>query len=349
MYKYILNRFIAGILMYCILIFTYSVIFNTVTEKTLIAQIDEMLRAEKTAIMKENRNIDADKYIEEKKIYYYELNNLDKSVFVRIVWRTYKTLLFDFGESTVMTSKKGSKKVSDIIMEVLPNTIILFTTAQIFIIIISILLGMKKARNAGKKLDKTTTFITMFLFGIPTWWIGMMAIMHFSYNLKWFPTGGMRSVPPPENSAAYFFDFLHHLTLPVSILVITGIWGGGFIIRNIVLGTLQEDYIMSARARGLSENKILYGHALRSSAPPIVTIMLMSLLGSFGGSLIFETIFNWPGMGNLYLIANQQNDIPVLMGNLSFTTGIYIAGIIFLDLIYGLLDPRIKVGGKNDK
>lgn len=332
--------------MYVILILTYSIIFNTVVERTLIANIDETLRAEKVAIMKENRDINIENYINEKKKYYYELNDLDKSIYVRVTKRTYRTLLFDFGESTVMSSKNGSKKVKDIILDVLPNTILLFSTAQIITALLSILLGLKKARKPGGKMDKTTTFITMILFAIPTWWIGMMAIMYFSYELKLFPSGGMRKMPLIEEPIRYYMDILHHLSLPVLILVITGVWGGGFIIRNIVLGTLQEDYIVSARARGLSESRILYNHGLRSSAPPIVTIILMSFLGSFSGSLIFETIFNWPGMGNLYLIANEQNDIPVLMGNLAFTTAIYIIGIVSLDFIYGMLDPRIKVGGK---
>jgi peptide/nickel transport system permease protein len=103
---------------------------------------------------------------------------------------------------------------------------------------------------------------------------------------------------------------------------------------------------MSARARGIPERKVLYGHALRSAAPPIVTMGLLALLVSFGGNIIFEGIFSWPGMGNLYWISVQQNDIPVLMGNLSLTTGLYIIGLAVLDLIYGFLDPRIKVGGK---
>lgn len=117
-------------------------------------------------------------------------------------------------------------------------------------------------------------------------------------------------------------------------------------IRNLVVGTLQEDFIMSARARGIPERKVLFGHTLRTSAPPIVTIVLLSLIVSMSGGMIFEGIFSWPGLGNLYWISVQQNDIPVLMGNLAFTTGIYQLGLIVLDLIYGFLDPRIKVGGK---
>jgi peptide/nickel transport system permease protein len=127
---------------------------------------------------------------------------------------------------------------------------------------------------------------------------------------------------------------------------VIGFWGRAYYTRNITLGILQEDYIMSARARGLPERRVLYGHTLRSAAPPIVTSALLTLLLSISGAMIFEGIFNWPGMGRLYWAAVQQNDVPVLMANMTVTTALYIAGLVILDLIYGFLDPRIKVSGR---
>ena len=174
----------------------------------------------------------------------------------------------------------------------------------------------------------------------------MLMIMAFAYFFKFFPSGGLHSTPPPDGTWANMIDVLHHLVLPVITLVVIGFWGRAFLTRNIVLSTLQEDYIMSARARGIPERKVLYGHALRSAAPPIVTMGMLALIISVSGNIIFEGIFNWPGMGNLYWISVQQNDIPVLMGTLSLTIGLYITGLAILDLIYGFLDPRIKVGGK---
>jgi peptide/nickel transport system permease protein len=193
-------------------------------------------------------------------------------------------------------------------------------------------------------MDKSTSVATMIVFGMPSWWLGMIMIMFFAYVLKLFPSGGMHSVPTPEGFA-YFLDYVYHLILPVFTLVLLGFWGNAFLTRNIVLGTLQEDFIMSARARGIPEKNILFGHTLRTSAPPIITMALLSLLGSIGGNLVFEGIFSWRGMGNLYWSAVQSNDIPVLIGNLAVTTGIYMIGLVILDLIYGFLDPRIKVGG----
>ena len=344
--RFIFKRVVWGIVMYMLLIITYSIIFNTVSEKTIKAQLDETIRAEKTAILKIKPDIDIDIYMNERIKYYYEINHLDKPLAEKIIRRAIKTLMFDFGKSNVMISRKGNRDVVSIILEALPLTAVLFTTSTLFTLIISLILGVKKAQIPGGKLDKFTSSVTMVLFGMPGWWLAMMFIMFFGYYLKWFPSGGIVSVPAPIGFFNRLLDFLHHLALPVFTMVILGFWGGAFVIRNVVLGIMQEDYIMTARARGVEESRVLHIHTLRAAAPPIATMILMSILGSFGGSLVLEAIFNWPGMGNLYLVATQQNDIPVLMGNLALTTALYISGIVFLDIIYGVLDPRIKVGGK---
>ncbi len=184
----------------------------------------------------------------------------------------------------------------------------------------------------------------MIVYGMPSWWVGMLLLMLFVYIIPIFPSGGMTSIPPRYGLLG-FLDLLYHMALPLITLVVIGFWGMALLTRNIVLGVLQDDYIMAARARGLPERRVLFGHTLRTAAPPIITIALLSLLGSVFGSIILEGIFSWPGMGNLYWIAVQQNDVPVILGLLSVTTGLYMAGLVLLDLIYGFLDPRIKVGG----
>jgi peptide/nickel transport system permease protein len=263
------------------------------------------------------------------------------------VRRAVDALTFKYGNSSIIRSSGGSRDVRTIVLETIPRTLLLFMTAMVIDILLGFWLGIKKAQKPGKGLDKSTSIVTMVVYGMPSWWLGMLMIMAFAYMFKIFPSGGFLSTPPPPaGTLAHFWDVIYHLLLPVITLVLIGFWGRAFLTRNIVLSTLQEDYIMSARARGIPERKVLYGHALRSAAPPIVTMGLLALLVSFGGNIIFEGIFSWPGMGNLYWISVQQNDIPVLMGNLSLTTGLYIIGLAVLDLIYGFLDPRIKVGGK---
>ncbi|MFC2493630.1 MAG: ABC transporter permease subunit, partial [Prevotella sp.] len=159
----------------------------------------------------------------------------------------------------------------------------------------------------------------------PRWVLGgkaMLLIFVFVYKIPLFPSGGVNSVPVPEG-IRFVFDRLQHLALPILTLVLLGFWSTAYVIRNLVLGTLQEDFIMSARARGIPEKKVLHGHTLRTSAPPLVTMILLSFLASMSGSIIYEGIFSWPGLGQLYWIAVQQNDIPVLMGDLAITTGLY--------------------------
>jgi len=345
MYKwYALKRILRGVVMYALLILLFSVLFNSVNETTQRTQINEQVKMESMRLS----NMRPEQLLAwraDREAQLISLYKLDRPFGERIIFRTVNVLTFNFGKSTHIKSAKGDQDVLAIILEALPKTMLLFTTATVFELVIGITLGLLKARKPGGKLDKSTSLITMIVYGMPAWWLGMMLILLFVYIFKIFPSGGVVSTPTPLGIAG-FLDRIWHMILPVTTLVIISFWSLSFVIRNIVLGVLQEDYIMSARARGIGEKSILFGHTLRTSAPPIVTMALLSLLVSFSGAIIFEGIFSWPGLGNLYWIAVQQNDIPVLMGDLAMSTGIYLAGLIFLDLIYGFLDPRIKVGGK---
>ncbi|MDI9477904.1 MAG: ABC transporter permease [Halanaerobiales bacterium] len=344
--QYAIKRIIYAIINYAIIIFILSALFNASMEATLVSQIEEMIQGEFMArdltgyTVTEINELKAQRRDE-----LYRRYHLYDPMIVRVFWRTFDTLTFNLGKSTNVTSSAGERDVSIIVGEAIPKTALLFTVSAFFNILIGIFLGIKKAQKPGGLLDQSTSILTMVVYGMPSWWLGMMLIMFFVYKLNLFPSGGILSTPPPTG-IMYYLDILYHMALPVITMILLRAWGGAYLIRNIVLGTLQEDYIMSARARGIPENRVLYGHTLRSAAPPIVTMSVMSLLTSFGGAIIFEGIFSWPGMGNLYWIALQQNDIPVLLGNLSVTILLYMGGLVLLDLIYGFLDPRIKVGGK---
>lgn len=345
-WKFIVRRIVNCVLTYVAIIFVYSALFNTVMDATLRSQIREQIQGE---MLKMNSRLNAVQLRDFQERRFADLvdqYHLDEPAVSRIFWRGVDTLTLNFGKATTIKASNGDPNVLAIVSEKIPNTLLLFLLAMVIDVFWGIILGLKKAQKPNGKMDQTTSILTMIVYGLPTWWLAMIFIMFFAYKFPIFPSGGVHSVPPPTDRFAYFLDLMHHLALPVLTLVIVGFWGRAYLTRNIVLGTLQEDFIMSARARGLSERKVLYGHTLRTAAPPIVTMALMSLLGTVSGSLIFEGIFSWPGMGNLYWVAVQQNDIPVLMGNLALTTALYLAGLVILDLIYGFLDPRIKVGGK---
>ncbi|MBW5390857.1 ABC transporter permease [Brachyspira hampsonii] len=341
---FVIKRILKGIIMFIILMFMSSAIFNTVSEKTLKAQIEENINAEVRGLSN-MRTEDVENFIKERRAYYYDIYWLNRSIGERIFIRGINTITFQFGKSSIMMDSNGNRDVIKIIGEALPRSIILFTTASVIQMIIGLIIGLIKARKAGGLFDRTTSIITMIVYGMPTWWLSMILIMVFVYKFNLFPSGGVHSIPVP-NGIMYYLDMLWHMSLPLITLTLIGFWGLSFVVRNIVLSTLQEDYIMAARARGISEKSVLLGHTLRSSAPPIVTITLLGLLGSIAGSIIFEGIFSWPGLGNLYWISVQQNDIPVLMGNLAITTALYQFGLVVLEISYGFLDPRIKVGGR---
>ncbi len=344
-WKFCVKRAFAAFFTFTIIVFIFSLLFNTTMERTVRGLIDEQIKAEITAMNKTTMSPDdINEYRTKRREQKFKIYKLDKPFMERVLRRTINTITFDFGKSTVMRSAKGSVQVKEIIWEVLPRTVLLFSTYTVINLLIGVWLGILKAKKPGKLLDNYTTINTMIVFGMPSWWLGMITIMFFAYVLKILPSGGMYSTPPFDGFAR-FLDLLYHMILPLFTLLAIGFWGIAYTVRNIMLGIMQEDYILSARARGINEKKVLFGHGLRSAAPPIVTMAVLSLLWSISGNLVFEGIFNWPGLGNLYWVAVQMNDVPVLMGSLSVTTGIMILGFMLLDMIYGFLDPRIKVGG----
>ena len=282
-------------------------------------------------------------FVAQRRAYLYHVSHLDQPVFVRILWRTVDTVTLQFGNSITIKSSQGERSVWRIILETVPRTALLFTTSIILEVAFGVWLGLRQAQRAGRLLDRSSSVITMVVYGLPTWWVAMILIMLLAYKLPIFPSGGLHSLPPPQGLAAVL-DLAWHMVLPVITLILVNFWGVALLSRNIVLGILQEDYITAARARGLPERVVLYGHAMRTAAPPITTIALLSLLSSVFGNIIFEGIFSWPGMGNLYWVSVEQGDTAVTLGLLAVTTGLYIAGLATLDLIYGLLDPRIKTG-----
>ena len=341
--RYLIKRSIYALLMYAVMIFTYSALFNKVAEETLRAQIEEEVA--QAAI--QYKNLSADRLqaiIASERAAKIHRHHLDQSYALRVFWRARDSLAFDFGDSTIMRAPNGDRSVAGIIGEALPRTILLFSSEVILVVVLGVVLGLYAARKPNGLLDRSISTITMITNGLPSWWLGMLMIMAFSYALPIFPSGGLRSNPAPIGIMAAA-DILRHLALPLATLVFLGVWGSAYLIRNIVLSSLQEDYVMAARARGIPERRVLFGHCLRTSLPAILTLAVLSLFSSIAGNIIVEGVFGWPGIGNLYFIAVQQSDIPVLMGTLSIETFINMLGFVLLDFIYGFLDPRIKTGG----
>jgi len=342
--KYVFKRALYGIMMYIVMIFIYSALFNSVADKTMRAQIDEQIAQEMTRY----RNLNPEQLhnlVEERRIAKYDQYHLNEPLMSRILWRTVRTLGFNYGNSTIIKASNGDRSVIGIILEALPRTIILFSTEVILVTAIGVALGLYAARKPNGLLDRFISMVTMITNGLPSWWLGMLMIMTFAYAIPLFPAGGFHSNPVPEGFAG-FVDSLWHISLPLITLMLLSVWGTAYLVRNIVLSNLQEDYVMAARARGIPERRVLFGHTLRTAMPAIMTMAILGLFSSIAGNIIVEGIFGWPGIGNLYFVAVQMNDVPVLMGTLAIETLVNMLGFVILDIIYGFLDPRIKVGGK---
>lgn len=260
----------------------------------------------------------------------------------RIGITMYKILTLDFGNATFLTSDSGSSDVKDIIMEKLPKTILLFTTATIIISIIGILLGTLSGSKVGSKIDRITSSFAVISSSFPVWWIGMLMIFLFAFVYQVFPARATPSISPTD--PGYFAALLYHMTLPLITIVLIGFGAWAYLVRNFIVGIMQEDFIAAKKTIGISRKKILYRHALKNAAPPIVTILALSLSGSLGGAIITEAVFDWPGMGRLYFEAISVMDMPVIIGATYVLTVFFLVSIFVADLLYGYFDPRVRTG-----
>ena len=262
----------------------------------------------------------------------------------RIGLTMYKILLLDFGHATFLTSDAGSSDVKDIIFEKLPRTILLFTTATIVISVMGIFLGALSASKVGSVIDRITSSFAIISSSFPVWWIGMLMIFLFAFTYQIFPA---RATPDiPSSDPGYIGSLLYHMALPLITIVMIGFGSWAYLVRNFMVGIMQEDFIMAKRTIGIKQKKIIYSHALKNAAPPIVTILALSLSGSLGGAIITEAVFDWPGMGRLYFEAITVMDLPVIIGATYILTVFFLVSIFIADLLYGYFDPRVRTGNE---
>jgi len=254
----------------------------------------------------------------------------------------YKILVLDFGHATFLTSDSGSSNVKDILLEKLPRTILLFTTATVIISLLGIFLGALSGSKINSKLDRMTSTFAVVSSSFPVWWIGMLMIFVFAFTYQIFPARATPLIPVTD--PGYVGALLYHMTLPLVTLVLIGFGSWAYLVRNFLIGILQEDFIMAKRAAGIPERKIIYTHALKNAAPPIVTVLALSLSGSLGGAVITEAVFDWPGMGRLYFEAISVLDLPVIIGATYVLTAFFLASIFLADILYGYFDPRVRTG-----
>ena len=259
----------------------------------------------------------------------------------RFVNTLFEVLTLNLGRSNFFTSDSGSSNVSDIIIERVPKTVLLFTTSTVIIVIIGLFLGTYMAEKRGSVLDKSVSFAAVVSNSFATFWVGMLMILLFSFTLDIFPA---RSTPlTSPGDPFYVLDLLYHMILPVITLVLLGFTVWSFVVRYFVSRVLDEDYIQAKRVMGIPKRKILYSHALKNAAPPILTGIVTALIASISGSFIVEAVFDWPGVGKLLYDAIIVMDIPLILGSTYVFTLIYVMTMLIADLLYAHFDPRVKM------
>jgi len=345
-WKYFALRTFNMVLVLVIVVFILSAAFSTMAERELESTAMDQARMDLQALQESPD--DPVEYYNNRKEHYERRYNLHRPRYERIFYSAADVLTLDFGRATEMTSAEGSREVIDIIMDYLPNTVLLFTTAAVIYTAMGIMVGLKAAQKAGSKLDKFLSLFGITASSMPMWWVGMIAILVFVYQLQIFP----RPEPYFPTVAEYgYFGYIREvlwkMALPLGVVVFVLFGGRAWVTRNLVTGILQDDYIMAARAKGVPERKVIYGHTLKTAAPPVVTSAIMSLLMSMAGAMISEIVFQWPGMGYLLRMAIfTYTDVPVILGVSFITAFLYIFGYYIADLIYGFLDPRVEVGSQ---
>jgi peptide/nickel transport system permease protein len=237
-------------------------------------------------------------------------------------------------------SYKNNQGVRQVIMERLPKTLTLVTASVILSLVVAIPLGILQVVRRNKPIDYAVTGASFFFYAMPDFLVGTLLIIFFAFDLKWFP------VSPPSNASAWsVFTDPRAFVLPIVTLAVTSIASFSRYMRSSMMEAMAEDYVRTARAKGASNQRVLYGHALRNALIPILTLLGLSLPAIVSGALIVENVFNYPGMGLLTVQAAFNDDVPVVLGTTLVITVATVLGSLLADILYAVADPRIRLGG----
>jgi peptide/nickel transport system permease protein len=246
----------------------------------------------------------------------------------------------DFGKSFAA----DNRPVLDKIGERIPITILINVLSMILIFSVSIPIGVFSAVKQDSLFDRVSSLIVFIGFAVPTFWLALLLMILFGVKLDWLPISGFRSLNYTYlTPVGQVLDIAKHLVLPIFVSAFGGLAGMSRYMRSNMLEVIRQDYITTARAKGLDERTVIFKHALRNALLPLITILGLSVPGLIGGSVIFETIFAIPGMGQLFYQSVMMRDYPTIMGILVIGAALTLFGNLLADLLYSWADPRIRV------
>ena len=260
---------------------------------------------------------------------------LDQPVYVQY-WNWLKGILTGDWGFSFMTRRP----VLQMIGEKIVPTLQLSGTAFLIALLVAVPMGMKGAIGKGKLFDNVTSTTTFLGISMPSFWFGMLLQLLFAVELHWLPTTGRISTSGP--GAGGFLDILRHLILPSIVLSLIYIASWARYCRSNFIEVMNQDYIRTARAKGVKERTVLFVHAMRNALIPLVTVVMLDIPAIFSGAVVTETVFAWPGMGYFFNDSLNKQDFPVLMGILMINAVLVIVSNLIADILYAVLDPRIK-------
>jgi peptide/nickel transport system permease protein len=290
---------------------------------------------------------------EESRAQLRKLYNLDKPVIVQYGLWLKRIVNLDFGNSFAshqkpvfwQTTDKDGNVTKGMIQEALPITLMINLLGLAITLTLAVPLGVIAARRYQKWQDKSITLFNFIGFSIPGFWLSLLLMYWLGVVNNWLPISGLHSLNYDAlDTIGKIKDSVSHLIMPVIIPSITGLAGITLFIKNGMLDVLNQDYITTARAKGLDEHTVIYKHALRNALLPLITIIGLSIPGLIGGSVISETIFAIPGMGKLFYDAVLMRDFPVVMGILTIGSALTLLGNLIADIAYAWADPRVRRG-----
>jgi peptide/nickel transport system permease protein len=271
---------------------------------------------------------------------------LDKPFLLRSFAYLYDAMTLNLGRAEHMISDSGSKQVRLILLERLPATLVLFATANLVLFFFSVFGALFLSRRYGSFLDKLTIALAP-TSSAPGWFYGIFLILIFAALLGILPFGGLVDAPPPASPLPYALSLLKHLILPVSAILISSVFLSIYNWRTFFLIYSTEDYVEMAKAKGLSSGQIERRYILRPTLPGIITSFALTLITLWTGAIILETVFNWPGLGRALFRAIGLFDTPVIVGSTVIFAYLLALTVFLLDIIYALVDPRVKLGNES--
>jgi peptide/nickel transport system permease protein len=267
-----------------------------------------------------------------------KLYGLDKPLHLQYFDWLVRFAKLDFGTSFV-----DGRTVTDKIAERIPITLSINILSMFIILVIAVPIGILSATKQYSLFDKLSTVFVFIGFSTPTFWLALLLMILFGVNMGILPISGIQSIDVSDmGPAERLLDWVRHLILPVGISAFAGIAGISRYSRSSMLEVIRQDYIKTARAKGLNESKVIFKHAFRNALMPIVTILGLSVPGLIGGGVIFETIFAIPGMGQLFYSSTMARDYPTIMGILVIGAILTLFGNLIADISYAMVDPRVR-------